>query len=82
MRRPAYKLWSHEAYSRCVSEDPTGMYPEGMPCDFASPEIVVIYMLHAGGIQGFYGSSVCGSVWASNTCTEPVRGPYDDFQNP
>ena len=58
-----------------------GICPVGMPCDFAFPEIVVIYRLHEGGLQGFIISTVCGSVWASNTRTEPVRDPHDDFQN-
>ena len=40
-----------------------------------------MYRLHAGSLQGFFVSTVCGSVWASTTRTEPVRGPYDDFQN-
>ena len=52
-----------------------------MPYDFASPEIVVIYRPYAGGLQGFFVSTICGSVWASNTRTEPVRDPHDDFQN-
>ena len=26
-------------------------------------------------------STICESVWASNTRTEPVRDPHDDFQN-
>ena len=45
------KLWSHEAYGHCVSEDSTGICPAGMPYDFVSPEIVVIYRLHAGGFR-------------------------------
>ena len=53
-----------------------GVCPAGMPYEFASPEIVVIYRLHAGGLQGLCGSFVCGSVWAPNTRTEPVQGPY------
>ena len=52
-----------------------------MPYDFTCPEIVVIYRLHAGDLQGFFVSTVCGSVWTSNARTELVRGPYDDFQN-
>ena len=52
-----------------------------MSYDFASPEIVVIYRLHAGCLQGFFVSTVCGSVWASNNRTESVRDPHDDFQN-
>ena len=48
-----------------------GMCPAGMPYDFASPEIVVTYRLHAGGLQCFYGSCVCGNVRASNTRTNP-----------
>ena len=61
--------------------DSTGICPEGMPYDFVSPEIVLIYRLHAGGLQGFFVSTVCGSVWPSKTRTEPVRDPHDDFQN-
>ena len=72
MRIPACKLWSHEAHGQCVSMDSTGTCP---------PEIVVIYRLHAGALQGLFVSTVCGSVWASITRTEPVLGPYDDFQN-
>ena len=72
MRIPACKLWSHEANGQCISEDSTGTCP---------PETVVIYRLHAGALQGFFVSTVCGSVWASITRTEPVRGPYNTFQN-
>ena len=60
MRIPACKLWSHEAYGRCVSEDSTGICPAEMPYDFASSDIVVIYRLHAGGLQSFFVSAVCG----------------------
>ena len=81
MKIPTCKLWSHEAYWRCVSEDSTGICPTGMPYGFTCPEIVVIYRLHAGGLQGFFVSTVCGSVWASNTRTEPIRDLHDDFEN-
>ena len=81
MRIPTCTLWSHEAYGHCVSENSTGICPAGMPYDIASPEIVVIYRLHAGGLQGFFVSTVCLSVWASNTRTERVRDLHDDFQN-
>ena len=80
MRIPACKLWSHKAYGRCVSEDSTGICPAGMPYDFASSDIVVIYRLHAGGLQ-FLRLCCMRSVWASNTRTEPARDPHDDFQN-
>ena len=72
MRIPACKLWSHEAHDQCVSGDSAGTCP---------PEIVVIYRLHAGALQGFFVSAVGGSVWASITRTEPIRDPYEYFQN-
>ena len=74
------KLWSHKTYGYCVSEDSTGIYLAGMPYDFVSPEIVVIYRLHAGGLHGFLVSTVCGSVWASNTRTEPIRSKLVSVQ--
>ena len=81
MRIPTCKLWPHEAYGHCVSGDSTGICPAGMQYDFVSYEIVVIYRLHAGILQGFFVSTICESVWATNTRTEPVRDPHDDFQN-
>ena len=47
------------------------MCSAGLPDEFASPEIVVTYRLHAGGLQRFCGSCVCGTVRASNTRTNP-----------
>ena len=86
MRIPSYKLWSHEAYGPCVSDDPTGMSPAEMPYDFASPEIVVTYLgymrvvysvstalLYAGpyGIQIFVWSPYWVHTMTFKTCKCP-----------
>ena len=61
MRIPIYKLWSHEAYGPCITDNPIGMCPAEMPVDFASPEIVVTYLGYMQvNLQRFYSASVLG----------------------